>query len=50
VRFWAHRHFALQAVTGFAGEAYFDLPVNPPAMGNNSVHSIYATIGALGVF
>jgi hypothetical protein len=50
LRFWAHRHFALQTVTGFAGQAYFDLPVNPPAQGNNSQHSIYVSIGALGVF
>jgi hypothetical protein len=51
VRFWAHRHFAIQAVTGFGGQAYFDLPVpNVPANGNNSQHGIFATFGALGTF
>jgi hypothetical protein len=51
VRYWAHRHFALQAVVGFTGQAFFDLPVNNnPATGNNSQHSIFTAIGALGAF
>jgi hypothetical protein len=51
VRFWAHRHFALQAVVGFTGQALFDLPVNNnPANGNNSQHSLFSSIGALGAF
>jgi hypothetical protein len=51
VRFWAHRHFAIQAITGFGGQAYFDLPVpNVPATGNNSQHGIFTSVGALGVF
>jgi hypothetical protein len=51
VRFWAHKHFAFQATTGFGGQAYFDIPIpNVPANGNNSQHGIYATFGAMGVF
>jgi hypothetical protein len=51
VRYWPHQHFALQAITGFGGQAYFDLPVNGnPATGNNSQHGIFTTFGALGVF
>jgi hypothetical protein len=51
VRFWAHPHLALQAVTGFGGQAFFDLPVNNnPANGNNSQHGIFTSFGAMGVF
>ena len=51
VRFWAHKHFAIQATTGFGGQAWFDLPVSPaPATGDNSQHGIFASFGALGVF
>jgi hypothetical protein len=50
VRFWAHRHFALQAATGFAGLAYKDLPAGNNAANDSSSHSIYTSIGALGVF
>ena len=51
VRFWAHPHLALQALTGFGGQAFFDLPVdNNPATGNNSQHGIFSSFGALGVF
>jgi hypothetical protein len=51
VRFWAHKHFAIQATTGFGGQAFFDIPIpNVPATGNNSDHGIYANFGAMGVF
>jgi hypothetical protein len=51
VRFWAHPHLALQALAGFGGEAYFDLPVNNnPATGNHSEHGIFSSFGLLGVF
>ncbi len=51
VRFWAHPHLAIQALAGFGGDAYFDLPVNnDPASGNHSEHGIFASFGMLGVF
>jgi len=51
VRYWAHPHLALQALAGFGGQAYFDLPVNNnPANGNNSQHGIFSSFGLLGVF
>jgi hypothetical protein len=50
VRFWAHPHLALQAVAGFGGDAFFDLPVNNDPTNNHSEHGIFASFGALGVF
>ncbi len=51
VRYWAHHHLALQALTGFGGAAFFDIPVNNnPATGNASEHGILASFGAVGVF
>jgi hypothetical protein len=51
VRYWAHPHLALQVLTGFGGQAFFDLPVNGnPATGNNSQHGIFTSFGVLGVF
>jgi hypothetical protein len=51
VRFWPHHHLAIQALTGFGGQAFFDLPVNGnPATGNNSQHGILASFGLIGVF
>lgn len=51
LRYWLHPHLAVQAVTGFGGQAYFDMPVNGnPATGNNSQHGIFTSFGLLGVF
>jgi hypothetical protein len=50
IRFWAHRHFALQATTGFAGIAFIDLPAANNPANNSSSHSIYTAFGAMGVF
>jgi hypothetical protein len=51
LRYWVHSHFAVQAVTGFGGQAFFDIPVkNNPATGNNSQHGISSSFGLLGVF
>jgi hypothetical protein len=46
-RYWLHRQFALQAVTGFAGQAFVDLD---QSSGNTSVHGIVASLGVLTVF
>ncbi len=38
-------------LTGFGGQAFFDIPVNGnPATGNNSQHGIFTSFGLLGVF
>jgi hypothetical protein len=56
VRFWAHRHFALQGITGFAGELVHTIPpANPPPLGmtttsDTSGHGILGQFGMLGVF
>jgi hypothetical protein len=51
VRFWAHKHFALQALTGFAGELFHDIPpARQAGTGDTSVHGIFASFGMIGVF
>jgi hypothetical protein len=51
VRFWAHRHFAIQGLTGFAGELFHEIPpAGANASGDLSVHGILGQFGMLGVF
>jgi hypothetical protein len=51
VRYWAHPHFAVQGLTGFGGEAIFDLPPSGAmSSGASSAHGIFASFGLLGVF
>lgn len=51
VRFWAHKHFALNALTGFAGELWHYIP---PSGSNGtldlSAHGIFGSFGMMGVF
>jgi hypothetical protein len=46
-RYWFHRQFALQGLTGFGGEAFVDLDGGG---GNVSAHGVFASLGMLSVF
>jgi hypothetical protein len=51
VRFWAHKHFAIQALTGFSGELVHDIPPSgATGNGDSSVNGIFVSFGMLGVF
>lgn len=51
VRYWPHRHFAVQALAGFAGNVYFDLPpAGTTTSENYQAHSLFASLGAMAVF
>jgi hypothetical protein len=54
VRFWAHKHFAIHGLTGFAGELFHTIPAsNAPLLAQNtdtSGHGIFGSFGMLGVF
>lgn len=46
VRYWLHRQFAVQGLTGFGGEALVDTDQS----GATSAHGIFTSLGLLGVF
>jgi hypothetical protein len=46
-RYWFHRQFALQGLTGFGGEAFVDLDNGSE---NVSAHGVIASLGILTVF
>jgi hypothetical protein len=51
VRFWAHKHFALVGLTGFAGELYHYIPPSGANVtADISSHGIFGSFGMLGVF
>lgn len=51
VRFWPHKHFAIQALTGFSGQLYHVIPPSgTPGNEDISVHGIFGSFGMLGVF
>jgi hypothetical protein len=47
VRYWLHRQFAVQGLTGFGGEALVDLSGNGATI---SAHGIFTSVGLVGVF
>lgn len=53
VRFWAHKHFAIQGTTGFAGSLYHYIPASNDTNNttfNLSSHGIFGSFGMLGAF
>lgn len=48
VRFWAHRHFAIQGLAGFAGLAIFPPSDSGSSAKPESIHGVYAGVGLLG--
>lgn len=47
VRYWAHRHFAVQGLTGFSGQVYF--PSGSSNASPTSLHGVFAALSVLGV-